>query len=618
VSPLPIPSCGEDSIPSALRTLLREDGDASLVTASGRAIRLSSRLAFPTQPPTRWGRHFHHEVTLESVAADGARWTKTLGVFDSYEAAERSIAVDAAGAITVTGGYLGVLELDGLRLPSRSTELSYNHDIFLVRLGADGSALWGKVFAGPFPLRVAGVVADSHGAVYLAGSGDGRHDLDEGPLRSRDQGRGFVVKLGENGSEVWRRSFGGAGWSHVVDIAIAQDDAVIVAGSFGGTIDFGTGPRRCPDGANNTFVVQLTPSGQTKRVATFRGDGYQNPSALAVGADGDLLVAGTLKGTVDFGGVFLASDKDLAGNWQHSGFLLQLSAELTHRRSKRLSSEHGPLVAGLGAGGFLFASRGRWRRLDQGALIRDLAVTLRYGRGAPSSLACVLSCAQRPACRISGRCTPEGDGCVAATDADCRSSDACGEQGRCHAEAGACTVAEDEDCARSKACTDEGACIADRESNACVATAASCRASRACSVFGRCGENEGKCIVTRALDCRKAVVCSEEGRCTAGKNAFTDDGRVCNATSPRDCRRSSRCRRHGECTLMRNDTFAMCRVKDDADCARSEGCLEHGRCTLQHAKAGQRCSLTSDADCKKSRLCTEHGRCRFAGRACVK
>jgi hypothetical protein len=82
-------------------------------------------------------------------------------------------------------------------------------------------------------------------------------------------------------------------------LALDKSGAVVVAGSFGGSVDVGGGPL--VGGGNDLFTAKLSPSG-THLWSKVAGDAtIQNGLAIATDAMGRVFVAGELQGTMDLG-----------------------------------------------------------------------------------------------------------------------------------------------------------------------------------------------------------------------------------------------------------------------------------------------------------------------------
>ncbi|WP_437611756.1 nucleotide-binding protein [Sorangium sp. So ce834] len=105
--------------------------------------------------------------------------------------------------------------------------------------------------------------------------------------------------------EVWSRAFGDANGQYARAVAVDADRNVIVAGQMEGTVDFGGGPLTAT-GAD-AFVAKFDKFGTHLWSKRFAGDGNQFAMALAVDPAGDIVVAGRAFGSVDLGGGVLVS-----------------------------------------------------------------------------------------------------------------------------------------------------------------------------------------------------------------------------------------------------------------------------------------------------------------------
>lgn len=114
-------------------------------------------------------------------------WSKRFG--DASAQVVEAVAVDGAGNISLTGHFMGSLNLGGpLPLPGSEAE-----DIFVARLDPMGGYVWAHVFGGPFDQIGTGVAADAQGNTGLTGSFFGSIDLGKGALLSGGLRDAFVA-----------------------------------------------------------------------------------------------------------------------------------------------------------------------------------------------------------------------------------------------------------------------------------------------------------------------------------------------------------------------------------------------------------------------------------------
>ncbi len=186
-----------------------------------------------------------------------------------------SLAVDADQNVALSGPALGTSLLD-----------------------ADGSLRWNRDFSGQLAF-------DGDGDLWLTGGLEGARDFDGTTLTSHGGSDVLLLKLGADGAVASARSFGDAGALQRAE-AIAVDPAgdVLIAGTFDGSVDFGSGalvhrPDSCSPDAwclTSGFVAKLAAGGGSPWSVTL-GLTRAVPS-LAASALGDVAVSSVLPGGV--------------------------------------------------------------------------------------------------------------------------------------------------------------------------------------------------------------------------------------------------------------------------------------------------------------------------------
>lgn len=146
------------------------------------------------------------------------------------------------------------------------------------------------------------VDGDSQGNIYLAGDFSQNLELG-GEHTSLGSGRDiFVAKLDPTGAPVWVRTFGSAEVVHQAVHAIAVDAQgdVIIGGDVQDTVDFGLGPVTSA-GLTDAFVAKLNADGETIWARAFGDAEHQHLEDLAVDDEGRISLVGDFNGTLDFG-----------------------------------------------------------------------------------------------------------------------------------------------------------------------------------------------------------------------------------------------------------------------------------------------------------------------------
>jgi hypothetical protein len=158
-----------------------------------------------------------------------------------------------------------------------------------------------------------GAGADGSGAAAPTGgsgaSGSGAADPTGG---SGASGSGASAPTGGSGAgngggtkKEWAKAFGAGGHQHLRALASDNLGNVIAAGSFDGVLDPGTGPLD-QTGLRSAFVLKLTPKGKVLWSQTFTADDCA-AEAIAIGSANEVLVTGSVKGSLHVGGAPMAS-----------------------------------------------------------------------------------------------------------------------------------------------------------------------------------------------------------------------------------------------------------------------------------------------------------------------
>ena len=259
-------------------------------------------------------------------------------VGDEFQQKSSSVATDASGSVIVAGGFIGAMDFGGTTAPLTSMG---GVNIFCAKLDAAGSPLWALRFGEDVIWIEADAATDATGNVLLAGHFSGTLDIGGGPpLTSAGATDAFVAKLDANGTPVWSRRFGGQGSEFVYAVAVDPTGNILLAGNFTGTVDFGSGSPLTSAGPSDVFVAKLDASG-APIWARSSGDA-QGSTALAVGADGSVVLAGYFSGTVNFGG-----GPALTSAGATDVFVVKLDPDGTPVWARRFGDEQGQGATGV-------------------------------------------------------------------------------------------------------------------------------------------------------------------------------------------------------------------------------------------------------------------------------
>lgn len=187
-------------------------------------------------------------------------------------------------------------------------------DILLAKFDTAGTPQWSQSFGGPGSDTVSGVAVGSTGHIAMAGSFNGSIVFGSSKLVATNNTDGFLVRFDAGGNHGWHKQLGDPAYQAATAVAIRPDAGVIVAGVYQGTVSVSGGPVLAGGGA---YVIGLTASGTHAWSKSYLSSAL-NITDLAVNAGGNVYVSGSFFGTFNLGGANLASD----GN--KNGFIGQL------------------------------------------------------------------------------------------------------------------------------------------------------------------------------------------------------------------------------------------------------------------------------------------------------
>ena len=209
-----------------------------------------------------------------------------------------SVAIDAAGDLVVVGDYQDPIDF-GCGPLTNSGSL----DMFVAKLSPTGACMWSQGFGGSMA-QVTSMTLDAAGDVFVAGSFQGSIDFGATTLTSAGMGNMFVVKLDPSGAPTWSKGFGN-GQSQVASVAVDAEGNVVMIGNFQGSLDFGGNTTVLEAGTGYAlFVAKLDPTGNP-----IWSKGFANVGAASVAVDamGDAVVTGEFTDSFDFGGCTLTT-----------------------------------------------------------------------------------------------------------------------------------------------------------------------------------------------------------------------------------------------------------------------------------------------------------------------
>jgi hypothetical protein len=278
---------------------------------------------------------YSNTASATTSGSSSSLWSKRYG--NTADDRTQAVAVDGQGRVAVTGSFYGQTNFGGGLISSAVCcgGATSTMDIFIAEYAASGGYLWSRVIGSTSDEAGKGVATDTSGNVLVTGyQGSYSVDYGGGPQYDRGGNDIFIAKYSSAGSWVWSKTIGGSGYDQGNAIAADGSGNVFATGYIGaaaGGVDFGGGPL-VSAGLYDVFLAKYSAAGQYLWAKRFGGTGNDTGLAVSTDSAGNVIIAGTFEGTVDFGGGALSSAglRDI--------FVAKYSATGQHLWSKRFGS----------------------------------------------------------------------------------------------------------------------------------------------------------------------------------------------------------------------------------------------------------------------------------------
>ncbi len=270
------------------------------------------------------------------------------------------VAADCEGNVIIVGDFWGSVDFGGGNLVSAG-----DRDVFVAKFGRGGEHIWSRRFGDEAEQVGVGVAADDNGGIFLASAFAGGLDVGSKKLVSRGRYNVGLVKLDKHGEHLWSQSFGDQNYHVPECTAVSPSGAIIIAGRFKGTIDFGGGDIISASKQTDIFLAKFSPDGDYMWARRVGGPFEQQTRSLAVDARGNICLAGVFKGELTLDGHILREPRET----DYCGFLARFDEAgnvVWLQRSGEPSVEQASVVAFDKAdGGMLMAGFIRNRLPDE-------------------------------------------------------------------------------------------------------------------------------------------------------------------------------------------------------------------------------------------------------------
>jgi hypothetical protein len=186
--------------------------------------------------------------------------------------------------------------------------------------GGAGPASWSRSFGAVGHDDVGAIAVAGDGSVMVVGGFEHSASWGGEPLVSAGAADAYVARLGADGSHLASWRFGDGEEERARAVAVVADGDVLVAGYFAGAPDLGDGARQSL-GAWDVFFARFAPDGGLRFSRSFGGELFDGATGVAVTAEGDVYVSGFFQAAMTVGPSTLE-----AAEGGMDGFLVKLDA----------------------------------------------------------------------------------------------------------------------------------------------------------------------------------------------------------------------------------------------------------------------------------------------------
>ena len=177
-------------------------------------------------------------------------------------------------------------------------------DIAIAKFDDSGGHIWSERFGDIDNQYVVRAAIDAEGNIIIAGHFGGTVNFGGGALTSMQSLGIFLAKFDAIGNHVWSFEFGDSSGAWVGGVAADDAGNVFLTGGFqSGTVNFG-GETLTPAGPGNpdAYLVKFDSNGDHIWSRRFGNDGSEQGQQVVIDALGDVVTRGIFTHSIDLGG----------------------------------------------------------------------------------------------------------------------------------------------------------------------------------------------------------------------------------------------------------------------------------------------------------------------------
>lgn len=231
------------------------------------------------------------------IFAQAFQWAVQGGGAGSNSTSDKgeAVATDSQGNVIITGIFEGTAQFGTQSLTSAGS-----NDIFVAKYDTEGNIIW-AVKAGGTQLDWAkAICTDKNDNIIITGQFSGTATFGTSTTLTASSTDIFTAKYNSNGVLQWAKKEGGSSVDRGLAVAADTSGNIIVTGDFSGSVSFGS-TNLTSAGAADVFLLKYNAAGNVQWAK--KAGNTVNDRACAVTTDpaGNIYIAGSFGGTVTFG-----------------------------------------------------------------------------------------------------------------------------------------------------------------------------------------------------------------------------------------------------------------------------------------------------------------------------
>ncbi len=180
---------------------------------------------------------------------------------------------------------------DGYLLAGITSTKDHRDQAFIMKIDEDGNEIWNRTYGGKYEEMLENIIKVEDGYIFAGWTnsyGNGVWDV-------------WLVKVDENGNEIWNRTYGGRDIDDARCVALTSDGGYIIAGA---TMSYG-------NGWDDVYIIKVDEEGKIEWEKTFGGEDFESAEAIVETNDGYIIAGATASFDVGmFDGLLLKIDKN--------------------------------------------------------------------------------------------------------------------------------------------------------------------------------------------------------------------------------------------------------------------------------------------------------------------